>query len=200
MDFDNNPLMMSFQKYTDKHRDNIPALLCSMWYCGSFCASLMWRHALPELIDHRLAAKAKLRQRLLWITYFWMIEAFFGILACRSVNYTAEELRGGVTSASAIIKLRAFSILRDMGGNAFCIMIAIPWSLEPNPRVLLVASGLLSLVLGRFVGLLSLLVLIYSIRSMICNTRAYQGQEGVDIHYRGFKIASILYLGAFFTE
>ena len=64
-----------------------------MWYCGSLCSALMWRHALPDLIKYRLSSKKLLGPRLLWITYFWLAEAVFGVFSCRSVNYVREELR-----------------------------------------------------------------------------------------------------------
>ena len=72
------------------------ALLCSMWYCGSLCAAALWRYILPSLTpksNQFLTCQKYVRPKMILLTYFWIGEAFFGILALRSLNYVNEEAR-----------------------------------------------------------------------------------------------------------
>ena len=145
-----------------------------MWYCGSFCCAIMWRYALPEIIEHRLGMKKMIKPRLYWVTYFWMLEAVFGLMACRSVNYTAEELRGKTTSDSAMMTMKAFAIFRDVFANSLLVTVSTPWRLNADPRWIVPAVTVLTCLFGRMFSTVVLILFIYTIRSMIWNTRAYQ--------------------------
>ena len=92
-----------------------------MFYCGSLCCGLLWRYVLPDLIKEKLSSKSVLESRLIWISHYWALEGMFGILACRSMNYTAEELRDKVTSQSSWIKMYTFCYLRDICANALML-------------------------------------------------------------------------------
>ena len=145
-----------------------------MFYCGSFCGALMWRHVLSDVIQNRLSMKKLLKPRLYWITYFWMFEAVFGVLACRAVNYTAEELRGNVTSDRAMYTFKSFCIIRDICANSLFLTISIPWKFEIQPKFIIPIAAILTIIFGRAFSVAVLIVFIYTIRSIIMNTRGYQ--------------------------
>jgi len=87
-----------------------------MWYCGSLCAGGLWRYILPNLTrknNRFVTCQTQTRPRLIILSYFWIFEAFFGLLAFRSLNYVNEEARDKITPIYDIFKMRLFSLLRN---------------------------------------------------------------------------------------
>jgi len=186
----------TMKKYTDKHRDNIPALLSSMWYCGSICAAFMWRYMIPSLTPPSgrfMTCQKYTQKRLILLTYFWAIEAFLGILALRSLNYVNEEARDKVTPKSALIKMQVFSLLRDVGANAFFRVISTPWERERKFHFYFGISFIFTALFGKYFSYFCLIEAFLTIRSMSNNTKAYQGQEDIGLTTRCCYISFAIY-------
>ena len=99
--------------YTDKHRDNISALLCSMWYCGALCAAILWRYMTPKLTNSKakfITCQAYTRPRLIQLSWLWTLEAGAGMLALRTLNFANDEARDKVTVFSIfVLEIKSFS-------------------------------------------------------------------------------------------
>jgi hypothetical protein len=191
--FGGDPLLFGFQEFTDERRDNVPAFLCSMWFCASMCCALMWRHALRDVLKYRLAKADLLQPRLYWFCYFWALESAFGLLACRSVNYTAEELRGEKTSAVSKMFVILTALTREFFANAACLTIMLPWEYNISPKWIFITSCMGSGLLGRSFSFAIYCGYCITIYQIVNNTKAYQGQEAVSKMFKAFAISAILY-------
>ena len=165
--------------YTDKHRDNIPALLCSMWYCGCLCAALLWRYVTPKLTNSKakfITCNSYTRPRLIQLSWLWAIEAGAGMLALRTLNYANDEARDKVTPFYVLVKLQLLSLIRESAANGFMRCMCTPW--ERKKLTLTHQFGIsfiLTTLLGRYYSIWCLIELALTSRNMVNNTRAYQG-------------------------
>lgn len=200
--FGGDPILAGFQQFTDERRDNVPAFLCSMWFCASFCCALMWRHALGDVLKHRLAKSEMLQPRLYWFCYFWALESVMGLVACRSMNYTAEELRGETTTDAVKLVVILTCLCREFFANAAMMCLMVPWRFKDyfSPKWIFIASCLCSGLFGRVFSIFTFVGFVMTIRSIVGNTKGYQGQEGIHMMFRAFMISSTLYGLVFISD
>ena len=109
------------------------------------------------------------------LSYFWALEAGLGILALRSLNFANDEARDKVTPFLALFKLQVFSLMRESAANGFLRVICTPWETGKRFSHQFAISFILTGLFGRYYSIICILETMLTIRSMLNNTKAYQG-------------------------